>query len=81
VTVGSHGLVLVPSAFCWPRVYAATRPVTAGTLRFPARGIAPLWESRDAAPEALWLRPRWTLPWWTRAIRLPAAACARTSRS
>lgn len=54
VDLHGHGLVLSPSAFCWPRAWAAIQPVTAGVVRYPARGIATLWEERDAAaPDGL----------------------------
>jgi DNA-binding transcriptional ArsR family regulator len=53
VNVRGHGLVLCPSVFCWPRVAAATRPIASGTLRYPARGVATLWEAVEPAPEAL----------------------------
>ncbi|GAA2600751.1 DUF5937 family protein [Dactylosporangium fulvum] len=53
VALGGHGLVLCPSVFCWPRVTAAIRPVAEGTLRYPARGVATLWEFREPAPDAL----------------------------
>jgi DNA-binding transcriptional ArsR family regulator len=53
VRLGGHGLVLCPSVFCWPRVTAAAEPVAAGTLRYPARGVATLWEQPQPAPRAL----------------------------
>jgi DNA-binding transcriptional ArsR family regulator len=53
VSVRGHGLVLCPSVFCWPRVTASTNPPTVGTLRYPARGVATLWEAVEPAPEAL----------------------------
>ncbi|HCU50531.1 MAG TPA: ArsR family transcriptional regulator [Micromonosporaceae bacterium] len=53
VKLGGHGLVLCPSVFCWPRVSAAVQPVAAGTLRYPARGVATLWEKPEPAPQAL----------------------------
>ncbi len=53
VRVGGHGLVLCPSVFCWPRVTASTNPPTVGTLRYPARGVATLWETVEPAPQAL----------------------------
>jgi hypothetical protein len=53
VTLGGAGLVLSPSAFGWPRIWAATRPTAAGIVRYPARGLAALWESREPAPAAL----------------------------
>jgi DNA-binding transcriptional ArsR family regulator len=39
-----RGLVLVPSAFVWPRVFSRTDPRWQLVLRYPARGIATLWE-------------------------------------
>jgi biotin operon repressor len=53
VALRGHGLILCPSAFCWPRVTAGVRPVAAGTLRYPARGVATLWESIEPTPAAL----------------------------
>ncbi|GIH11744.1 transcriptional regulator [Rhizocola hellebori] len=53
VALRGHGLVLCPSVFCWPRVAAAMEPVTAGTLRYPARGVATLWETPQPAPGAV----------------------------
>jgi hypothetical protein len=53
VALAGRGIVLCPSVFCWPRVTASVRPVTAGTLRYPARGCATLWESTPPAPDAL----------------------------
>jgi DNA-binding transcriptional ArsR family regulator len=53
VRLRGNGLVLCPSVFCWPRVTAGTRPVAAGTLRYPARGVATLWESPEPASDAL----------------------------
>lgn len=53
VRVGGHGLVLCPSVFCWPRVTASTNPPTVGTVRYPARGVATLWEAVEPAPQAL----------------------------
>lgn len=53
VNVRGHGLALCPSVFCWPHVTASTDPPTVGTLRYPARGVATLWEAAEPAPEAL----------------------------
>lgn len=53
VVLDGRGLVLSPSVFCWPNSWVATRPTNAGVLRYPARGIATLWESRRPAPDAL----------------------------
>lgn len=48
------GLLLVPSVFVWPRVFSVTTPPYQPTVRYPARGIATLWERHDIdVPEAL----------------------------
>jgi hypothetical protein len=47
VLLDGRGLVLSPSVFCWPNSWVATKPTNAGVLRYPARGIATLWESRQ----------------------------------
>lgn len=49
-----RGLVLVPSAFLWPHVASKTDQPWQPVLRYPARGVATLWErGRSAAPDAL----------------------------
>ncbi|MFD9904363.1 DUF5937 family protein [Streptomyces sp. NPDC059063] len=53
VDVAGHGLVLMPSAFAWPDVYADTAPVTAGSVRYPARGVGLLWERPAPVPDGL----------------------------
>jgi DNA-binding transcriptional ArsR family regulator len=53
VPLDGRGLVLVPSVFVWPRVFAKTDPRWPPVLRYPARGIATLWESGAAAPGGL----------------------------
>jgi DNA-binding transcriptional ArsR family regulator len=48
------GLLLVPSVFAWPGVFSVTAPPYQPTVRYPARGIATLWERGSAdPPEAL----------------------------
>ncbi|MEU0809140.1 DUF5937 family protein [Streptomyces sp. NPDC005970] len=42
------GLLLVPSAFAWPRVLTRSVPPDPPQLAYPARGIGTLWEPRDA---------------------------------
>jgi hypothetical protein len=37
------GLLLVPSAFAWPRVFSITVPGWQPTLRYPPRGLGMLW--------------------------------------
>jgi DNA-binding transcriptional ArsR family regulator len=46
------GLLLVPSAFVWPRVFSITVPGWQPTLRYPARGVAELWVDRKVTPSA-----------------------------
>ncbi|MEV0272138.1 DUF5937 family protein [Hamadaea sp. NPDC050747] len=53
VQLNGNGLILCPSVFCWPRVTASVRPVAAGTLRYPARGVATLWEQPEPVSDAL----------------------------
>ncbi|MEU4803401.1 DUF5937 family protein [Actinosynnema sp. NPDC023587] len=53
VDLARDGLVLSPSVFCWPRAWAAVDPVGPGVVRYPARGIATLWESEPAVPDEL----------------------------
>ncbi|NUT22229.1 MAG: winged helix-turn-helix transcriptional regulator [Hamadaea sp.] len=53
VQLNGNGLILCPSVFCWPRVTASVRPVAAGTLRYPARGVATLWERPEPVSDAL----------------------------
>lgn len=44
------GLLLVPSAFAWPRVFSITTPGWQPTLRYPPRGVAELWTPRKVTP-------------------------------
>jgi DNA-binding transcriptional ArsR family regulator len=39
--------------FAWPYTWTETRPARAGIVRYPARGIATVWEDRPAAPDAI----------------------------
>nr|WP_274534360.1 DUF5937 family protein [Saccharothrix sp. CB00851] len=43
-----RGLVLVPSAFTWPRVYVKTAEPWTPVVRYPARGVGALWEPEEA---------------------------------
>ncbi|MGW2563272.1 DUF5937 family protein [Streptomyces sp. NPDC001514] len=43
------GLLLVPSAFAWPRVLTRSVPPEPPQLAYPARGIGNLWEPRATA--------------------------------
>ncbi|MGA4838350.1 ArsR/SmtB family transcription factor [Streptomyces sp. G45] len=49
-----RGLLLVPSAFVWPRVFSALNEPWQPSLRYPPRGVGTLWQSRPVpVPEAL----------------------------
>lgn len=53
VVLAGQGLVLCPSVFAWSRVTVVVRPIAAGTLRYPARGVGTLWEPDAVPPDGL----------------------------
>lgn len=53
VEVGERGLVLMPSAYLWPVATAVVAKPWQPTIAYPARGIAELWNSPQAPPDAL----------------------------
>jgi DNA-binding transcriptional ArsR family regulator len=54
VRLDGEGLLLIPSVFVWPTMAAHLEAPWPKTLIYPARGIAALWETPDAAaPDAL----------------------------
>jgi DNA-binding transcriptional ArsR family regulator len=49
-----RGLLLLPSAFSWPKVVLVTQPPWQPTVIYPARGVGMLWEpERPVPPDAL----------------------------
>jgi hypothetical protein len=54
VQLDERGLLLLPSAFAWPKVALVTAPPWQPTVAYPARGVGMLWEpERPAPPDAL----------------------------
>jgi DNA-binding transcriptional ArsR family regulator len=53
VKVDERGLVLMPSAYLWPRVAAVVDEPWLPTIAYPARGIAELWLAPSVPPDAL----------------------------
>jgi DNA-binding transcriptional ArsR family regulator len=53
VSLSGQGLLLMPSVFTWPSLGATTDAPWQPTLVYPARGIATVWDTATAAPEAL----------------------------
>jgi DNA-binding transcriptional ArsR family regulator len=51
--IDSRGLLLIPAVFAWPNVGVVTVPPWQISLLYPARGVASLWTSAAAPPEAL----------------------------
>src|SRR4051794_20786887 len=54
VDLRGRGLLLVPAAFAWPRVFAMTDEPWQPAVVYPPRGVGDLWEpAREAAPDGL----------------------------
>jgi DNA-binding transcriptional ArsR family regulator len=54
VHLDGRGLLLLPSAFSWPKVMLITEDPWQPTVIYPARGVGMLWEpERPAPPDAL----------------------------
>jgi len=54
IALAGRGLLMVPSAFYWPRVAVVTDPAWQPSLTYPPRGVATLWDPASAAgPEGL----------------------------
>jgi DNA-binding transcriptional ArsR family regulator len=45
-----RGLLLLPSAFSWPKVVLVTQPPWQPTVIYPARGVGMLWEPERPVP-------------------------------
>src|SRR5579864_1207717 len=52
VTLGSDGLVLMPSVFIWPDWSVSRATSTQSTLLYPARGAATVWQADAGSPAA-----------------------------
>jgi len=50
VDLGGRGLLLVPSVFAWPKIFAKLSLPWQPTLRYPPRGIGELWQPSTASP-------------------------------
>lgn len=53
VELDERGLVLMPSAYLWPKVATIVNEPWLPTIVYPARGIAKLWRAPTAPPDAL----------------------------
>lgn len=53
VKVDERGLVLLPSAYLWPHVAVIADEPWLPTIAYPARGVAELWSSPAAPPDAV----------------------------
>jgi hypothetical protein len=54
IPLGGRGLLMLPSAFYWPRVAVVTDPAWQPSLTYPPRGVATLWDPAEATgPEGL----------------------------
>ncbi len=53
VELGGRGLLLVPSAFAWPRLWTMIDPPWQPAIVYPARGAALLWAPPERDDEAL----------------------------
>ena len=53
IDLGGRGLLLIPSAFTWPRVWPRTDPPWDPALAYPPSGIGDLWLADDPHDDAL----------------------------
>jgi DNA-binding transcriptional ArsR family regulator len=52
IPLQGRGLLMLPSAFYWPRVAVVTDPAWQPSLTYPPRGVATLWDPAEAAGPA-----------------------------
>lgn len=50
VELSGRGVLLIPSAFAWPRVWALFDPPWQPAIVYPARGVGSLWAPQEQAP-------------------------------
>ncbi len=53
VELAGRGIIFMPSAYSWPRVYAITDKPWQPAIVYPARGIEELWQQSQPPPAAL----------------------------
>ena len=54
IPLQGRGLLMLPSAFYWPRVAVVTDPAWQPSLTYPPRGVATLWDPAEATgPDGL----------------------------
>jgi DNA-binding HxlR family transcriptional regulator len=53
VELAGRGLLFLPSAFVWPKVFVVTDPPWQPTLVYPARGVGLLWARPRSSADAL----------------------------
>jgi hypothetical protein len=73
VDLAGRGLLLIPSAFTWPRVWPRTDPPWDPALVYPPAGIGDIWEPAGPGDEALESLIGRRRAWILRELDRPAA--------